>query len=113
MNYLTSRKCKLNFRATQMMMGGNKVPLSAVDREGLPVMVRSTTIIPPKSSMLLLCRIKGFSFSRLGVVEHDSRCTIENGVTIGKTLTDHVSRKMFVVVVISPLSRGRIRKGPS
>ena len=53
MDYLASHKCELDSHAMQLTIGRNKVPLKAVDRKGPPVIVRSTTVIPPKSSKLL------------------------------------------------------------
>ncbi len=99
MDHLASGKGELEFRAMQLTIGRNKVPLRDVDREGLPVMVKSTTVIPPKSSMLLSCQVKCLILARLGVAEQDNRCVIENGVTVGRTPVDPVSGEVPFVVV--------------
>lgn len=91
MDYLSSLKCELEFRAIQITMGKNKVSLRAMDRESLSVMASSPNVIPPKLSMLLPCQTESLVRSWLGVGEHCSRCIIENGVKLGRTLINSVS----------------------
>lgn len=111
-DYLASHKSELDFRAMQMTIGRNKVPLRAVNRDGLTVMVRSTTVTSLKSSMLFLCQNKGLTRARLGLVEQGNRCTIKIGVTVGRTLVDPVLGEVSAVVANFFLRPRKVKKGP-
>ena len=60
------------------MVGGRNVPLRTVDQEDLPVMVKRTTIIPPRSEMLLPCEVKSTFHASLGLVEHEGQRSMED-----------------------------------
>ncbi|XP_050710864.1 uncharacterized protein LOC126995392 isoform X2 [Eriocheir sinensis] len=111
MDYLVSYRCELDFRAKQLTVGGRRVPLMTVNKEDLPVTIKRTTIIPPRSEMLLPCQITGASPASLCVVESGSRCPVENGVIVGSTLVDPAAAEVPVVVANVSFSPKKIEQG--
>ena len=72
--------------------------MKTVDHNGMPILVKHTTIIPLRSAKLLPYEVLGTFHASMGVVEVGSQCTMQNGVVVGRTLVDATKKEVPVFV---------------
>ena len=73
-------------------------------------MVKRTTVVLTRSEMLLPCDIKGTFHANLGLVEHVGQRSMEDGLTVCRTLIDPEGEEVPVVVANFFLRLKKVRQ---
>ncbi|KAK3893570.1 hypothetical protein Pcinc_002635 [Petrolisthes cinctipes] len=113
LDYMLSMGCELNFCSMTLKVRGKSVLVTAArhTRFGGEVRVLRTTVIPPRSELLLRCRASRSFDSNLGVVEPDVRSKANAGVMVGRTLVETSGSEVPDVVANISREPQKIKEG--
>ncbi|KAG7162459.1 hypothetical protein Hamer_G008004 [Homarus americanus] len=77
----------------------------------LKVTAKWAVVIPPRSEVLLSCKVNGALHTRLGVVQPYEQCGVEGGVMTGRTLVDPSAEEVPVIVANLSFWSKKIQQG--
>ncbi|KAK3893315.1 hypothetical protein Pcinc_002871 [Petrolisthes cinctipes] len=125
LDYLLSMGCELNFCSMKPKVRGMSVPVTAArhTRSGGEVRALRTTVISPRSELLLRCRVSSSFDSKLGVVEdkcwsdggedfdgNEQSSTARNGKGDGESSESGCDRKVQQSLNVRPSAVVLVRK---
>ncbi|KAK8380611.1 hypothetical protein O3P69_016895 [Scylla paramamosain] len=113
LDFLTSMGCSLNLGAMQLKVRGKVVPMGRCTSRSMVVKALRAAIIPPRSEIVLPCRLKGFKPQGLGMVDPNWMDSVDIRLMVGRTLVDPGAMEVPVVVAAFTSSPTTICQGVS